>query len=84
MFPLSAVIELKHRQELDGGDTERLKVWYLFNHGSEGARPGDTRTQPAREPCEVHLVDNRVLHGPAEWLVPFPIVSAWVGYDRTH
>src|SRR5262249_1988593 len=67
-------IELKYRQQFDGGDAESLEIWYLLDQTGIVAtvfsrNPG---TGMARETSHVHLVNDGPRGGITQRCVVFP------------
>ena len=79
-------IELKHRQQLDGGDAQSLEVRDLLDHAgiSAAALLGDAGALVAREPSHVHLVHDGPSGRSPEWRVTFPVIHRWVRHHALH
>src|SRR3970040_765602 len=67
-------IERHDGQKLDVRDAERLEVRNLLDDAAEGPRMRDARGRMAREPADVHFVDDGVVQIAPQRLVVFPII----------
>ncbi len=79
-------VELKHRQELDGGDPEVAEIRNLLDEpGKRAARLlGHAGARMAGEPSDVHLVHDRVRGGPSQRRVALPVVRAAIHHHALH
>ena len=79
-------VELKHRQQLDGGDAQVLQVRNLLDQS--GVRPPLQGRHPGAgmpgEAADVKLVDDRLGAGPPDRRIAFPVVAGEIRHDALH
>ncbi len=68
-----ALLELRDRHQLDGGDAQLLEVRDLLDDAAEGAGVRDSRARVTREAADVDLVDHGVGERDAERLLVTPV-----------
>ena len=68
-----ALLELRDRHQLDGGDAQLLEVRDLLDDAAEGAGVRDTRARVTGEAADVDLVDHRVGERHVQRLLVTPV-----------
>ena len=88
LFPAGILgIELKHRQQFDGGNAEFLQIWESFRsvrHRFPAFRLATSGARMAGEPPHVHFVDDGARGRTLQRRVSFPLIGAWIHHDAFH
>ena len=69
------LVELVHRQQLDGRDAELLQIGNLLDQAGEGARLGRRRRRMAGEAAHVQFVDDGIFQRRDERGILAPVVG---------
>ena len=79
-------VELKHWQQLDRRNAQRAQIRDLLYQAGVGAAHSfvHARVRVAREPADVHLVDDRARRRQIERGVAFPVVARRIHHHALH
>ncbi len=77
-------VESHHGHELDVRNAELPEIGDLFDHAGKGSGVPNAGRRVPRESPHVHFINDRLLRGPADRPVPFPIIGVVPDSDAPH